>query len=157
MADPGWTDERIFTLKGHFEAGLTASQIEAEFKGIFSRSAVIGKLHRLGLKRREVAGFVPRKTAPVKSRPQPPSPERHLKNIAAAAKFDASEVIVAEDAEIPQQQRTTLMDLNDAMCHWPVGDPSSPDFFFCGGKALSGLPYCGQHARVAYQPNERRR
>jgi hypothetical protein len=40
----------------------------------------------------------------------------------------------------------------EATCHWPIGDPSSPDFFFCGGKVLTGLPYCPQHSRVAYQP-----
>jgi GcrA cell cycle regulator len=47
--------------------------------------------------------------------------------------------------------------LNEATCHWPVGDPSSPDFFFCGGKALAGLPYCAHHSRVAYQPAADRR
>jgi GcrA cell cycle regulator len=55
-------------------------------------------------------------------------------------------------------QRLSLLELNEATCHWPVGDPASPDFFFCGGKALTGLPYCAHHSRVAYQPaGDRRR
>ena len=39
----------------------------------------------------------------------------------------------------------------------PVIDPASADFFFCGGKALAGLPYCAHHSRVAYQPASDRR
>jgi GcrA cell cycle regulator len=53
---------------------------------------------------------------------------------------------------VPMSQRLSLLELNEATCHWPIGDPSSPDFFFCGGKVLTGLPYCAQHSRVAYQP-----
>ena len=65
---------------------------------------------------------------------------------------------VAYDNVVPMSQRLSLLELNEATCHWPVGDPSSPEFFFCGGKPLTGLPYCGYHSRVAYQPaNERRK
>jgi hypothetical protein len=58
------------------------------------------------------------------------------------------------DAEgfFPGSQRISLLELNEAKCHWPVGDPASPDFFFCGGKALAGLAYCVYHSRLAYQP-----
>jgi GcrA cell cycle regulator len=37
------------------------------------------------------------------------------------------------------------------MCKWPIGDPSSDEFTFCGRRASEG-PYCAEHARVAYQP-----
>jgi GcrA cell cycle regulator len=39
----------------------------------------------------------------------------------------------------------------DRHCRWPVGDPRSPDFRFCGCTAHEGLPYCVDHARIAYQ------
>ena len=39
----------------------------------------------------------------------------------------------------------------DRHCRWPVGDPRSPDFRFCGCPAYESLPYCINHARVAYQ------
>jgi GcrA cell cycle regulator len=39
----------------------------------------------------------------------------------------------------------------DRHCRWPVGDPRSPDFRFCGCNVHEGLPYCTDHARVAYQ------
>ena len=54
---------------------------------------------------------------------------------------------IAFDNVVPMSQRLSLLELNEATCHWPVGDPSSPEFFFCGGKALSGLPYCAHHSR----------
>ena len=66
---------------------------------------------------------------------------------------------ITADNVVPMSKRLSLLELNEATCHWPIGDPSSPDFFFCGGKVLTGLPYCAQHSRVAYQPpvNLRRR
>jgi GcrA cell cycle regulator len=64
---------------------------------------------------------------------------------------------VAYDNVVPMNQRLSLLELNEATCHWPVGDPSSPEFFFCGGRALPGLPYCAHHSRVAYQPAADRR
>ena len=50
-----------------------------------------------------------------------------------------------------------MLELNEQTCRWPVGDPGSSDFFFCGGKTITGLPYCAYHSRVAYQPAADRR
>ena len=58
---------------------------------------------------------------------------------------------------IPIGQRCTLLELDAEKCHWPIGDPGQPDFFFCGGKTGAGTPYCGYHARIAYQPATDRR
>jgi GcrA cell cycle regulator len=44
------------------------------------------------------------------------------------------------------------MELREAMCRWPLGDPTSPAFRFCGARSITGLPYCPHHARIAYQP-----
>jgi GcrA cell cycle regulator len=59
--------------------------------------------------------------------------------------------------EIPVEQRKTLLQLSERTCHWPVGDPSGPDFFFCGGDSAEDQPYCSFHCRVAYQPASDRR
>ena len=60
--------------------------------------------------------------------------------------------------EIPVEQRKTLLQLTEKTCRWPVGDPGSADFFFCGGETVNELPYCSYHSRVAYQPlTDRRR
>ncbi|WP_114392007.1 GcrA family cell cycle regulator [Oleisolibacter albus] len=50
----------------------------------------------------------------------------------------------------------TILSLTERMCKWPVGDPKSPDFHFCGKSALPGLPYCAEHAALAYQPAKKR-
>jgi GcrA cell cycle regulator len=77
--------------------------------------------------------------------------------LAQAFEVEVEAEPVTYDNVVPMSQRLSLLELNEATCHWPVGDPSSPDFFFCGGKALAGLPYCAQHSRVAYQPAADRR
>jgi GcrA cell cycle regulator len=64
---------------------------------------------------------------------------------------------IAQDNVVPMNQRRTLVELNEATCRWPVGDPSSSEFYFCGGKALQSLPYCAHHSRIAYQPASDRR
>lgn len=52
----------------------------------------------------------------------------------------------------------TIMELREFMCRWPLGDPTTPEFRYCGARANEGLPYCPHHAQIAYQPaTERKR
>src|SRR6476620_4315258 len=53
--------------------------------------------------------------------------------------------------------KTSLLDLNDRICKWPMGHPGEPDFHFCGDPANPGFPYCVQHCGVAYQAQLPRR
>ena len=53
--------------------------------------------------------------------------------------------------------KTSLLDLNDRICKWPMGHPGEPDFHFCGQPANPGFPYCVQHCGVAYQAQLPRR
>jgi GcrA cell cycle regulator len=53
--------------------------------------------------------------------------------------------------------KTSLLDLNDRICKWPMGHPGEPDFYFCGEQANPGFPYCVQHCGVAYQAQLPRR
>ncbi len=54
---------------------------------------------------------------------------------------------------LPLAENVTIMDLRESMCRWPVGDPSSAEFRYCGSKAPIGAgPYCAHHSRMAYQP-----
>lgn len=156
-----WSDDRVEQLKKLWEAGLSASQIAAEL-GNVTRNAVIGKVHRLGLSGRAKS---PSSAAP---RPRKARPAQHMMRVsrpisrgntalAQAFEVEAEPDPVTYDNVVPMSQRLSLLELNEATCHWPVGDPSSPDFFFCGGRTLSGLPYCAQHSRVAYQPASDRR
>jgi GcrA cell cycle regulator len=53
--------------------------------------------------------------------------------------------------------KTTLLDLNDKICKWPIGHPGEPDFHFCGEKVNPGFPYCVGHCGHAYQAQLPRR
>ncbi len=154
-----WTDERVELLKKLWADGLSASQIAAELGGI-TRNAVIGKVHRLGLSGRA--------KSPSSASPRPRKPRQsHMMrmprargNTALAYAYDLDVEAEPEpiDNIIPIGQRRTLLELNEDTCRWPIGDPASPEFFFCGGKPVEGVPYCGYHARIAYQPaGDRRR
>ena len=47
--------------------------------------------------------------------------------------------------------KTSLLDLSDKVCRWPMGHPGEPDFHFCGEKVNPGYPYCVEHCGRAYQ------
>ena len=53
--------------------------------------------------------------------------------------------------------KTTLLDLNDKICKWPLGHPGEPDFHFCGDAVNPGFPYCVAHCGQAYQAQMPRR
>ncbi len=59
---------------------------------------------------------------------------------------------------VPIARNLTLVQLTERTCKWPLGDPLSPDFRFCGNHSNDSSPYCQYHARIAFQPaSERRR
>ena len=54
-------------------------------------------------------------------------------------------------------KRLTLMELTERTCKWPIGDPATEDFWFCGLPSGAGKPYCEAHVGVAFQPMSARR
>lgn len=74
--------------------------------------------------------------------PIPPAPPRRL-------------VPAKPSAEIAG--KTSLLDLNEKICKWPLGHPGEPDFHFCGDKVNPGFPYCVAHCGHAYQAQLPRR
>ena len=74
--------------------------------------------------------------------PIPPAPPRRL-------------VPAKPSAEVAD--KTSLLDLNEKICKWPLGHPGEPDFHFCGKPANPGFPYCVEHCGVAYQAQLPRR
>lgn len=164
MSTAVWSDDRVERLKTLFEAGLSMSQIAAELGNGVSRNAVIGKVNRLGLQPR---GWGNKPKSSVKAEPAArQAPSRILRGIAGERERRKCAAIAQEfdpagDADssipVPAEQRVSLDGLTADNCHWPVGDPHSQDFYFCGGNALSGQPYCARHSRVAYQPAVDRR
>ncbi len=57
-----------------------------------------------------------------------------------------------------ESKRLNLMQLTERTCKWPIGDPATEDFWFCGHPSEAGKPYCQAHVELAFQaPMARRR
>lgn len=155
-----WTDERVTTLKKLWLDGLSASQIAKQLGGV-TRNAVIGKVHRLGLSGRAAPSQPAR---PVFKAPRPARPATASTIPAAPRRVVAAEPVAPAPAPVQVHQplvavrneapgSATVLTLGAHMCKWPIGDPSSDSFTFCGRRSSEG-PYCIEHARVAYQPQQ---
>ena len=155
-----WTDERVELLKKLWTDGLSASQIAAELGGV-TRNAVIGKVHRLGLSGRA-------KPVSTKPRTRKPRATLHRKKSGGSSRpmsvgatalqageepdpLTRAQPVAVEELVIPLHERADIMDLNDSVCRWPIGDPQQDDFHFCGRKAEVSGPYCEHHAKIAFQ------
>ncbi len=149
-----WTDERIDLLKAHWEAGMTASQIaEALGEGV-SRNAVIGKAHRLGLEARPSPVKIGEAVEAVVS-VVAAAAEGVIEGLTAPAKAPPRRP--ARPAAPAKPARTTLLDLSEKVCKWPIGHPGETDFHFCGKPAQASFPYCSEHCAIAYQAQLPRR
>lgn len=63
----------------------------------------------------------------------------------------------AAELYIPEERRLSLLQLNEHTCKWPIGDPLTPDFYFCGQHSDEGKPYCDFHSRRAYHQIDKKR
>ncbi len=81
---------------------------------------------------------------------QPLPPQRSANEISPEALASVREVEKGA-------KRLGLMELTERTCKWPIGDPATEDFWFCGLPAQSGKPYCEAHVGVAFQPMSSRR
>lgn len=175
-----WTDERVEKLTKLWAEGLSASQIAAQLGGV-SRNAVIGKVHRLNLPGRAKSGgaiatarpaAAKRPAAPAAPRPQTftarpaAAPSRtanrntapsSMKDEFETNEFPMHDYSASANASVPNARRLALTELTERTCKWPVGDPLTDDFHFCGCEASESSPYCKFHAKMAYQPVSERR
>jgi GcrA cell cycle regulator len=150
-------------LKDMWGHGYSASDIAGRLGGGLTRNAVIGKAHRLKLSaglaaRGEGSGL---RSSPasasglpdIKSRkrvmlrPLPVLPQPTTAPLAKPMQREA----YRSPVDIKRSEGIAVTKAGDRHCRWPVGDPRSPDFRFCGCGVHEGLPYCIDHARVAYQ------
>lgn len=163
-----WTDERVELLRKLWTEGLSASRIAAELAGGVTRNAVIGKVHRLGLSGRvkaATAGAARRSPKQAGQTSRTPIQQRGVSMPIRGSTALALQLRPMAEAQrsadcvvVPMAENVTIMELRESMCRWPVGDPSSSDFRYCGGKAPIGEgPYCNFHSRMAYQPSQDRR
>jgi GcrA cell cycle regulator len=108
--------------------------------------------------------------APAKAAPQPAAPQPQIRSIGPGGFVRQSPG--EQQSPIPPApprrlvpakpspeiaDKTSLLDLNEKICKWPIGHPGEPDFHFCGQPANPGFPYCVEHCGVAYQAQIPRR
>jgi hypothetical protein len=132
-----WPDDHVAHLREQFEAKKSICSmvisLEEKFGAIFTRNAVIGKLHRIGLKRVRTKAKprpLPRAKVAVdewKPRPVPTMPVR------------------------PIGEPVTLLELASHHCRFPLREGPA-DQVFCGAEPADGSSYCGYHASVCYRP-----
>jgi GcrA cell cycle regulator len=181
-----WTDERVELLKKMWGEGQSASQIAKELGGV-TRNAVIGKVHRLGLSNRATTAAKPETKAKQAAKSEAKAKPATSKTAEPAAKAEvdtapkplpARKQIIPAGQPLPPQpsaneispealakvsaiekkaKKLSLMELTERTCKWPVGDPATEDFWFCGLPVQQGKPYCEAHVGVAFQPMSSRR
>lgn len=161
-----WTRERIALLKRRWSRGASAREI-AKALGGMSRSAVLGKVRRLGLAQSPRHGAARRRTTAAEADryarervPQgrsasrvgerPPREQRSLSARAGGGRPHAVDLPV--DADIPLSRRRSLLELDRHTCRWPICGPGSPQVLFCGAEPRKGKPYCATHCARAYLP-----
>jgi len=169
-----WTDERVELLRQLWLDGKSASQISAALGAGLTRNAVIGKVHRLGLAGRIKTSSPSTSASP--SVPRGPSTPRRISHrpssggggmrvvrgntalaMLADPELDAQPVRLDEDVVVPMSLRVTIVELKEEMCRWPLGDPTTAEFRYCGAHAPGVGPYCAHHGKLAYQPAQDRR
>lgn len=182
-----WTDERVEILKKMWGEGQSASQIAKELGGVTRNAVIgkvhrLGLSNRATTNAAPKAEAKPKATP--KAEPKAPPKEQPASKAAEPAAEKPSNVtplrrqIIPAGQPLPPQpsaneispealarvseiekkaKKLTLLELTERTCKWPVGDPATPDFWFCGLPTQTGKPYCEAHVGVAFQPMNSRR
>ncbi|MCU0907420.1 MAG: GcrA cell cycle regulator [Rhodobacteraceae bacterium] len=90
----------------------------------------------------------PRRPVLVPGQPLPPQP--------SVGEISPEALATVREVE-KKARKITLMELTERTCKWPIGDPATPNFWFCGLPTQAGKPYCEAHVGVAFQPMSSRR
>ena len=122
-----WTEDRVELLKKLWQDGLSASQIAGQLGGV-TRNAVIGKVHRLGLSGRakSPSNASPRPRKPRISNGMRPRPQ-YRGNAALQLDYGADPEYDLDPLAniVPMGPRVSILQLTDATCRWPIGDPGA--------------------------------
>lgn len=152
MGHFSWSDDRVELLRKLHAEGYSASLIAARIAphGEVSRSAVIGKIHRLGLQRGGKSGHIrkPVATAPWRARAARkalPKAERAERKVRATR----LESLPVPPNDVVPDTAIQIADLEPHHCRWIHGD-SRGAHGYCGKPKVPGLSYCQGHAAIAY-------
>ncbi|WP_349934791.1 GcrA family cell cycle regulator [Acetobacter sp. A11-2] len=150
-----WTEEIIAQLKALWAEGLSTAEIGRRLS--ITKNAVVGKAHRLGLPARPSPirrnakpktaekAEAPARSAPPEAAPAPAVEEKVAKKEKPAASSKSKPKAPLRSISDPEPQKR-----RGPSCCWPIGDPGTPGFHFCGATPIPGKPYCEEHAQIAY-------
>jgi GcrA cell cycle regulator len=166
-----WTAEAIENLIRLALEGRSASFIAAAL-GAASRNAVIGKANRMGVKLNGDGRASPPGGTSARAYRAPLAALLRSKPVAGRQDFapvispnpgvkpgdwDARKAAwTYAEAEVGEMRRVRFEDIREFACRWPLGDPKSGDFAYCGLRPAEGRSYCAGHCRMAYRPPEAR-
>jgi GcrA cell cycle regulator len=142
-----WNDARITELTKMWREGFSASQVAQQLGGI-TRSAVLGKIHRLGISGRSC----PSRPRSVGGRPVGVARVRAggaRREIAVRAPRSEPTLIVEPLAT------ATVLTLTAESCRWPIGHPDQAEFGFCGRERAGRGPYCRGHGPLALRHRDK--
>jgi GcrA cell cycle regulator len=173
-----WTSARIGILQELWGSGLSAKEIAVRLGGGITRNAVIGKAHRLGLSSRpspikRVPGEKMVGASTMKTRMSAPKAMSLRRDVMVGSGAYKPQALMRDNAaESEQRMRRsegasyaprvfkasgqTATQAQAQQCRWPVGDPLKPGFHFCDSMSIPGLPYCYDHACMAYQGSKKK-
>jgi GcrA cell cycle regulator len=154
-----WPPERVIALRELFAQGHSFAIIAEQLS--LTRMAVVGKCNRLGLRRdpavtsrlRSNAGRVQHIRRPRNDSTK----NKTFAKLVSGPKFSAIPLppIAESDLAIPKRRRKNIFTLGPRDCKYPVGEPGTPSFFFCGARRTPALPYCAEHAARCFTPAKR--
>tara|TARA_B100000315_G_scaffold212912_1_gene210567 strand:+ start:222 stop:692 length:471 start_codon:yes stop_codon:yes gene_type:complete len=138
-----WNDDNVSQLRNLWDQGLPTAQI-GKLLG-FTKNAVVGKAHRIGLERRPSPI---RRTAVKPDRKKARSPVMPKLNFENNS-VEQEEVRITKKIFYPKVKNFFSTN-NKRGCEWPEGHPDEPAFHFCGKERLGDRPYCLDHCAIAY-------
>ena len=138
-----WNDDNVARLKELWDQGLPTAQI-GKLLG-FTKNAVVGKAHRIGLERRP---------SPIRRTAVKPDRKKARSPIMPKLNFESSK---ENSSEVPRAKQNFQPVVKNVFknqvkrgCEWPEGHPDENDFKFCGKERFDDKPYCIDHCAVAY-------
>ena len=138
-----WNEENVARLKELWDQGLPTAQI-GKLLG-FTKNAVVGKAHRIGLERRPSPI---RRTAVKPDRKKARSPVMPQLNF--ESKQESDNIQNRETLSFKPVVRNLFSPSVKRGCEWPMGHPDEPEFHFCDKERFEDKPYCLDHCAVAY-------
>ena len=138
-----WNDENVTKLRELWSQGLPTAQI-GKLLG-FTKNAVVGKAHRIGLERRPSPI---RRTAVKPDRKKARSPVMPQLNF--ESKQESDNIQNRETLSFKPVVRNLFSPSVKRGCEWPMGHPDEAEFHFCDKERFEDKPYCLDHCAVAY-------